>query len=120
MKARQALGNALLKGLFRVRDAVQPVCLAERHDARALAVGHDAKPDIGRFHLLQPRAHRLRRHVGRVGNDRVVKSGTKCPGRLKAPASAPSDVSESHRESGKKTCATCQLSNSAQERALCL
>ena len=69
--ARQTGADAARKGLFRVRDAVEPVCFAELHHAGLFAVRHDAQADLGRLHGPDPGSHlrgRLAVHGGRDPN----------------------------------------------------
>ena len=64
---------AALEGLLRVGDAVKAVGLAEYLHARLFAVRYHAEPDTAFLHFPKPGFHPLRRHVGRIRNDGIVK-----------------------------------------------
>ena len=69
----QTLPDSLGKWLLGVGDAVNAVLVTENLDTVIVTIGHHANPDLRSIHSLQPRGHLLRRHIGRIRDNGVVK-----------------------------------------------
>ena len=69
----QALTDPLGERLLRMGNAGNAILLTELPDTIPLAIGNHANLDVGTYHVTQPFFHSLRRNIGGIRNDGIIK-----------------------------------------------